>query len=147
MDYKKFLTAVILSGIVYIIASSILSMVTQMIMPFSWTDVGGMRTLEDPVMMWFVLYGFVLSIGAVLLYPLISLKGTLIQKGAKFGVLMWVATNVSSAFVIYTTMTYPAGFYLNGLIFGVLIWVLMGITIAWVYKAKAKKPAKVKKKK
>jgi len=144
MDYKKSLIAVILSGLVYIIASNLLSLITQAVMPFNWADVGGMRSINDPVMMWFILYGFVLSIGAVLLYPLISLKGNLTRKGAKFGALMWVATNVSSAFVIYTTMTYPAGFYLNSLVFGLVSWVLMGITIAWVFEAK--KTAKTKKK-
>jgi hypothetical protein len=134
MDTKKTILAIIASGFVYLIASEAFGLITQAIMPFDWTSVGGMRSFDDPIMILFFLYGFVSAIGAVVLYQFINLKGNTNQKGAKFGAMMWLATSVPSAFVILTTMTYPAGFFLNELVFGFFIWVLMGITIAFVLR-------------
>jgi hypothetical protein len=139
MDYKKFLIAVILSGLIYLIASNALNLITQAIMPFDWATIGGMRAMNDPLLAAMFLYGFVASIGAIVLFERITLKGDLVNKGAKFGAIMWLATSVPSAFIIYTTMVYPMGFYLNSLIFGLITWMLMGIGIAWVYKQETKK--------
>jgi hypothetical protein len=139
MDTKKSVLAIILSGLIYIVASSILGMITQMVMPYSWENISGMRSINDPLLMWMILYGFIASIGAVVLYQLVTLKGSMARKGAKFGALMWLATSVPSAWIIYTTMTYPAGFYLDEILFGLIIWMLMGIGIAYVFREQKKK--------
>ena len=136
MDYKKPLIAVVLSGIVYLIASNLLNVITQAIMPFDWASVGGMRAMSDPLVLGMFLYGFIAAIGAVILYTHLNLKGKLLTKGTNFGAMMWIATSVPSAYIIYTTMTYPMGFFLNSLVFGLITWVLIGITIAWVYEKK-----------
>ena len=144
MDSKKTLIAIVLSGLVYLAASQLLNLVTMAIAPFDWTGIGGMRGITDPLLVLMFFYGFVASIGAVVIYQFINLKGNLFEKGVKFGWLMWIVTSIPSAFIIYTTMLYPAGFYLNNIVFGLIDWVLMGIVIAWVFREK--KPEKSKKK-
>jgi hypothetical protein len=139
MDYKKFLTAVILSGLIYLVVSNILGLITQSVLPYDWASVPGMRAMSDPLVMGMFLYGFVASIAAVIIYPEINFKGTMLQKGAKLGLLMWLATSIPSAWIIYTTMLYPTGFYLDTIVFGLATWACMGAGIAWVYKQEKKK--------
>jgi hypothetical protein len=146
MDAYKTIKAILISGLVYLIASQVFGIITQLILPYDWATIGGMRSFTDPLMVLMYLSGFVMAIGAVVLYQYTNLKGELIQKGAKFGVLMWLATNLPSAFIIYVTMTYPLGFHLDNLVFGLLDWILMGIAITWVLDKPVKKLVKKKKK-
>jgi len=146
MDAKKTIVAIILGGLVYLLASEALGILTQILLPFDWTAIGGMRNPADPMMALMLLYGFVLAIGAVVIYQYINLKGKLVQKGAKFGAMMWLLASIPSAFVIYATMSYPTGFYLNTLVFGFIDWVLVGIIIAWVFETRKTRTAKRKRK-
>ncbi len=136
MELKTLAWAVFVSGAVYLITSTIFTFVSGLISPADMLSLPGTRHYNDPMLAGFFLYGFVLAFGAVLLYHLIKLKGTILQKGAFFGALMWVAVTLSSNYIIFTTMIYPEGFYLNSLIFGLLNWVIMGIVIAWAVETK-----------
>ena len=130
MNGKKVVCSVVAGGIVYLIFSTALSIIAQAIAPFSWADVGGMRAMNDPWMIGYFFYGFVLLIGAAILYQIVNLKGTVAEKGIKFGALMWLVTNIPSAFIILTTMIYPLGFFLQNVLFGYIIWLFVGTTIA-----------------
>ena len=138
-DCKRTLAAIILGGLVYFVVAQLLGMLTQVLLPFDWFSIGGMRSAEDPLLTLSLLCGFVSVIGAAIIYKYLVIKGKIFAKGIKFGVLMWVATSVPSAFIIYTTMAYPAGFYLDHFVFGFFVWVFTGMAIAWVYREKSKK--------
>jgi hypothetical protein len=146
MDCKKTIIAIILGGLVYLVVSELFGMLTQLVLPFDWMGIGGMRSAADPLFFAMFLYGFVLSIGAAAVYQLMSLKGTITQKGIKFGALMWLIVSMPSAFVIYTTMLYPAGFYLNNLVFSFIDWVAVGIALAWVFNVRTAKQKSRKRK-
>jgi hypothetical protein len=136
MELKTFLWAVFISGAVYLVTSTILTYISGLIVPVDLLSIPGSRQYNDPMMVGYFLYGFVLAFGAVLLYNLIKLKGKVVHKGILFGALMWIAVTISSGFMIFSTMNYSEGFYLNQVVFGLVNWVLMGIVIAWAVETK-----------
>lgn len=56
MDFKNFelkrtILAIVASGLVYFLATSIFGLVTQVVFPYDIFSIGGMRAVDDPLMM------------------------------------------------------------------------------------------------
>ena len=132
MGLKKTAISVVLGGIVIFAVMSIIGMLVQMILPYDIFTLGGMRAMEDPTMMLFMLSPWVWALLMTIVYEQVKgcLKGTWMQKGQKFGMLVWLIGGLPSAFIVYTSMTYPMGFTVDSLIGSLLYLVAGSLVIA-----------------
>ncbi|MBN2127529.1 MAG: hypothetical protein JW703_04015 [Candidatus Diapherotrites archaeon] len=130
MNFKKFILSGVLGGIVVTIVFWIVSMVMQTVLNYNAMNLDGMRAVEDPLMMLFFLYPFVISFTMAYAYPLFNLQGTIGKKGTRFGLLCFVLAGIPSIWVVLTSMNYPLGFTITQIISGILYYALSGMVIA-----------------
>jgi len=135
MEWKKFVISWILGSVLLYITMVLVSAIAMMIAPYNIFDVGGMRPTNDPVIMFYYLYPAVLSLITTLVFSVVrsSLSGSYLEKGLLFGLILILLLTVTSGFIIYTTMQYPVGFYVDMILNGLISYPLLGIlyTIVW----------------
>lgn len=132
MNAKGVLSAGIAAGIVITVISLVTGMVVQSIWPYDIFTLGGMRAKNDPIMILFFLHPFVLAGAMATVYSKLggALSGDAVQKGKTFGLLLWLAVSLPSAFLVYTSMNYPIGFTISSIVGSLLYMPAAGITIA-----------------
>jgi hypothetical protein len=131
---SRLVLTIIAAAIVYFAVLMVLSLLTQIVLPYDMMKVPGVRSTTDPIMLAFFIYPLVYMVGVVILYPLFKLKWTVVQKGLAYGFIIWLVTNVPESYVIYTSMVYPEGFFVDKLLFGLIAWIAAGTTIAYLLK-------------
>lgn len=137
MDMKKFFVSGVLSGIVIAIIWMLTNVLVSIIWPtYDVLKLGGMRLTCDPVMLLFFFYPWIYGFIMTYAYQKIEsvFKGSYVNKGKAFGLLMWLVIVIPSAFVVYTSMDYPIAFTFNQIIGGLIQMLAAGIVIAWVNK-------------
>ena len=134
MNIKKILIAGILAGIVIEIIALIIGTIVQAIWPFNIFEFGGMRAMNDPIMLLFFLQPWVISFAMAIVYSYVgkATDGNVIWKGKKFGLLVWLVSSVPSVFVVYVSMNYPIGFTINQVVGSFFYMIGAGITVARV---------------
>src|SRR3989338_311219 len=132
MDVKKLVLSGIAGGVVFYILSTIGVAIIQAFAPFSYLELPGMRQITDPILLLFFLYPFVLSFAMAIVYQKFepSLSGNFLEKGKKFGMMMWLVSSLPSAFIVYTSMNYPVGFTVENFFASFFYMIAVGITIA-----------------
>lgn len=134
MEFKKFLIGGILSGIVILVVSMAISYAMQALFNYNVLALGGMRTVNDPIMTLFFVHPWVLGFAMAFLYPYVkqSLKGSAMGRGFDFGLITWVVAGLPSAFLVFSSMDYPLGFHISAVVGGILSMIFAGIVIAKV---------------
>ena len=132
MNPKKLVLSGIAGGVVFYILSTIGVAIIQSFAPFNYLDLPGMRQITDPILLFFFLYPFVLSFAMAIAYQKFepALKGNFVEKGKKFGVMMWLVSSLPSAYIVYTSMNYPLGFTIESFIASFFYMIAVGVTIA-----------------
>ncbi len=132
MNWKKFLVSGFLAGLTILVVSNVFGFLVQLVWPYNALELGGMRAVDDPILLLFFLHYWVYGFAMALVYPYFSksFEGNYLQKGKKFGLLMWLVISVPVTFVIYTSMNYPIGFNVSELVGGFLYMLAAGIVIA-----------------
>ncbi len=135
MHPKKIILAGILGGLLLSATSMIFSAAAAALWPFNIFDIPGMRPVTDPVTLLFFLYPFVVAFVSAILYDLLHpvLRGGSIRKGVVFGYLLFILIVIPNQFVIYSSMYYPAGFYLSAILNGIIGYPLFGVLCAWIW--------------
>ncbi len=127
---KNFIISGILSGVAILLVWMVSSTLISMLFSYDIMDFGGMRAMDDPLMLLSFLYPFVLGLAMSYVFPYVKPEGkTGVRKGLCFGALMWLVVIVPSAFMIYTSMDYPAGFAIEQLVGGLLYMLAGGAVI------------------
>ena len=136
MDGKKIVISWIAGAILLFVTMVIFSFVSTWIAPYSIYAIGGMRPATDPVMMLYFAYPFVFSLTAVCAYSLIrtALPGGYIRKGLIFGGILVLLVLVNNAFVIFSSMLYPAGFFIELILNGLVSYPLLGIVFSKIWE-------------
>jgi len=95
----------------------------------------GTRPMNDPVMMLFFVYPFILAFTAAYIFDTVypALRGSVMQKGISFGVILLVNVAIPWNFAMYTSLDWPATFYAGNLIWAVLGFVSTGILFARIW--------------
>jgi hypothetical protein len=135
MKGKQIVIGGIIAGIFIEVLSLAFSWFTQTVWDYNMVELAGMRSVEDPISILFFFYPWVLGFALAYVYSWFedSLDGEYIEKGWKFGLLMWLVVNISSAFLVFSSMEYPIGFTVNS-VFGSLIYMLVtGVFIAKIF--------------
>jgi hypothetical protein len=140
MDWKKVLIAGIAGGILLFIAQFAFSMLANAVAPYDIFAIGGMRARDDPVMLLFFAYPFVLSFTSAAVFD--RVKGALGGRdpgcccggaGLTFGAILILLVTVPGMFVIYSSMTYPPGFYIGNLLTGLIGFPALGMLFARIW--------------
>ena len=133
---KNVLIPGIIAGIVILVVSTITSYFTQMLFSYNVLTLDGIRAVNDPIMMLFFLYPFVLGLAIAYLYDFAktSFKGNALQKGVSLGFIAWIVSAIPSAFVVFTSMTYPMGFTVDMVIGSLISMLVAGLVIAKLSK-------------
>ena len=136
MDGKKVLVAGISGGILLFIAWLAFSLLANIVAPYDIFAIGGMRQADDPLMSLFYAYPLVLSFMSALVFDRVkaALGGTgCCGAGLSFGIVLILLVTVPGMFVTFSSMTYPAGFYLGNILFGIVGFPLLGILFARIW--------------
>lgn len=133
MDFRKFLVAGLAGGLAYFVVMLVFSFLVQLVLHYDVMSLGGMRAVDDPVMLLFFLSPWVYGFALALVYDKLGRKlecGCVVWKGKCFGLLMWLVIVVPSTFVVYTSMTYPLGFTVDQLVGGLFEMLAAGVVIS-----------------
>lgn len=120
-------------GVRVIAVHSGLNILKNLIIPYDNGPFGGMTAMDDPAMLLFLLYPFVLALAAAWMFDLVrrNFTGSVTIKGIAFGVLLFamVAVPLDSANDI--PMDRPASFYA-----GNRVWAIIGLPLLGTMYAK-----------
>jgi len=135
MEWKKILIAGIAGGILLFIAQVVFSTVGNLIAPYDIFAIGGMRARDDPVMLLFFAYPFVLSFTSAIVFDRVkaALEGSCTGPGLTFGLILFLLVTVPGMFVIYSSMNYPIGFYIGNLLVGIIGFPAVGMLYARIW--------------
>lgn len=113
-----------------------LNMAMNLIIPYDIPAFGGMRPMDDPVMLLFFAYPFVLSFAAAWVFDRINdaVTGSGREKGVAFGMLLIVLVALPSNYAMYTSMDWPVSFYIGNLIWAIAGYPLLGILYAMIWR-------------
>jgi hypothetical protein len=130
-DYPKIALAGLLAGFAVAVVSWGFQFAVQYFFPYNMLELGGMRTTDDPVMALFFMHPWVIGFTMAAVYPfftkLIECKEC---KPQMYAVMVWVLSAVPSFFIVFSTMNYPVGFYLNQLI-GSFLYTVAAAYVIW----------------
>lgn len=129
MHIRKILLAGVLGGLLLLVVMLVAGAAATAILPYNIFDIPGMRPATDRVSVLFFCYPFVLALSGAILYDVLSpaLSGDVVRKGAVFGFLLFVISTIPGLFVIWSSMYYPAGFYLENALSGIIGFPLFGM--------------------
>ena len=136
MKWKGIIVGGIIAGFVIVIIDIIIGGFIQSIWPYDIFELGGMRKIDDPVMLLFFIHPWILSFALSLVYSYFgkAFNGNYITKGWKYGLLIWIVIFVPYTFLVFTSMDYPTGFYMNSIIPPLIYMLLSGILIAKIFE-------------
>jgi len=137
MRLKNILAGGIAGGFVLLVLVTIFSELSVLVAPYNIATLGGMRAMDDPVMMLYFLYPFVFAFAAAFVFDIVqgSLTGkNRTQKGFFYGGLLFMVVTIPSVFVMASSMTYPIGFYVAQVLEGIIGYPVLGAIFAWLWK-------------
>lgn len=129
MNPKNIIAGGFIGGIILFTVNFVVSAVIPAVAPYENLTLGGMRSAENPLRVFFFAYPFVLSFAAANVFDLVkgSLHGTPGGRGTTFGAALVLLYTVPSLFITFPSMDYPAGFYFESLLFGLVGFPLIGV--------------------
>jgi hypothetical protein len=135
MNGKKIAVAGLVGGMLLFVLLFGLNIIMNKLIAYDIAKFNGMRLMDDPVMMLFFIYPFVLAFAAAYVYDAVhpALPGSGMRKGVSFGILLLVIVAIPSNFAMYTSMDWPVMFYIGNLIWAVLGFLLTGIVFARIW--------------
>ncbi|HTY15647.1 MAG TPA: hypothetical protein VMC42_08075 [Methanoregulaceae archaeon] len=135
MDGKKIIISWIAGAVLLFITMVIFSFVSMWIAPYSIYSIGGMRQATDPVTILYFAYPLVFSFTAACSYSLVrtALPGDYIRKGLVFGCILILLVLVNNVFVIFSSMVYPPGFFIELILNGLISYPLLGVLFAKIW--------------
>lgn len=131
MDFKRIFLAGFLAGVVIAAVYFLFQYVIQSVLPYDVFELGGMRSQDDPLMLLFLFYPWVVGFTMAAVYPFFTkLIKCRTCKPIVFAVVVWIVSVVPQFFIVFTTMDYPLGFYVNQ-VFGSFFYVIAAAHVIW----------------
>jgi hypothetical protein len=132
MNIQRVMVRGIAGGFGLLILQFLFSSIGQWITPYDIFSLGGMRAIDDPIMLFFFAYPFVFAIAASILYGAMEkcLPPEMPARGIRFGLLLFGIFTIPNIFVIFTSMDYPLGFHVGNFLLGIIGYPALGILFA-----------------
>jgi hypothetical protein len=136
MDIKKITLGGIVAGTILLVLMVVINLTMNVIIPTDTGSYGGMRAMNDPVMLLFFFYPFVVAIAAAIVFDTVkdALKGTQMQKGLMFGGILITLIMIPGLYVMYTSMTWPLEFYVSTGLWEIISLPVAGLIFARIWK-------------
>ncbi len=136
MNAKKVIIPGLAAGIIALIVSQVMYMAIAAIFPYDVLKLGGMRAVDDPLMILFFVHYFILGLAIATFYDFAkkSFTGTATQKGITLGIMSWIIYSIPSGFLVFASMNYPIGFTVNSFLGGLVTMLAAGLTITAIAK-------------
>jgi len=136
MNGRQIVLGGVVAGVLILIFSLAISWVTQVAFHYTAVDLAGMRGVTDPVSVLFFVYPWILGFSIAYVYALVasSFTGSQMRKGLQFGLIMWLVVSFTSAFLVYSSMSYPVGFTVNSLVGPLIYLPVAGVVLARIIK-------------
>ncbi|WP_321507833.1 hypothetical protein [uncultured Methanoregula sp.] len=137
MNAKNILTGGLAGGAALLVFLMASSWMISLIIPYQPSAYGGMRAMDDPIMLLFFMYPFVVAFVQAAVFD--QVKGSLagispITKGLHFTGITFLLMAIPSLFVMYTSMTWPVYFYISTLIWEVVGYTFTGFLFVKIWK-------------
>lgn len=131
LNAKKIVIGGIAAGIVIFVISMGTSILTQQALSYDVLKLGGMRTIDDPIMALFFVHPWVLGFAMAIAFEKTKtgLGKPGMGRGKNFGLITWLLAGLPSAFLVWSSMNYPPGFTLNSVVGTLTYMVAAGIVI------------------
>jgi hypothetical protein len=135
MNIKNIVVSGSLAGILILILMVVINVLVNVIIPTDLSRYGGMRGSDDPVMILFFFYPFVVAFAAAILFDTVRfcLTGTSFEKGLMFGALLLTIMTIPSLYVMITSMTWPIDFYVSTALWEFISFPAMGILFTKIW--------------
>jgi hypothetical protein len=135
MNGKKIAFAGFAGGTLLFVLLFGLNIIMNQIIAYDPAQFHGMRPMDDPVMVLFFAYPYVVSFTAAYLFDILQpvLPAPVMQKGLAFGIILIVILAIPSDFAMYTSMDWPITFYLGNLVWAVAGFLSTGILFARIW--------------
>jgi hypothetical protein len=136
LDIRRIVVSGIAAGFVILVISTLISAATQALFNYNVLNLAGMRSVNDPISILFFLHPFVVALGLAILYDFArkSFTRSAMRNGIALGLLGWIVYGISSAFIVFSSMSYPIGFTVNSVVGSLIYMVCAGITITRLSK-------------
>ena len=107
----------------------VINVMVNVIIPADISMYGGMTATDDPVMILFFFYPFIVAFAAAILFDVVKdcLMGTPVQKGLMFGALLLVIMTVPNLYMMITSMTRPIDLFISTTTREIMSFPLRGI--------------------
>lgn len=130
---KKIILSGLLAGVLMLIAGFAVSFIFGLIFPGLQTEYmsGVFRPWTDPLMMLYFLFPFVTGLVFAWAWDLTkrNFKGTLWQRGAKFGMFIWVVCSIPGMLITYSSFVVSLTMIFSWLVMGLV----NGIVAGWIF--------------
>ena len=128
MNVKTIIFAGIAGGILLLVLLIAINMIMNIVVPYDIMKFEGMRPADDPVLILFFLYPFVIAFSQAIVFDLVksSLAGNQVQKGIQFSALSIVIMTIPSLYVMFTSMNWPIDFYISSLVWEIIGFLMIG---------------------
>jgi uncharacterized membrane protein len=129
--WKKIFLGGLGAGLVILAISFVFTIATQSIFGYDMASLAGMRPWEDPVMLLFFAHPWVLGFAMSVAFSKFkgSFSNTGLCRGKAFGLYVWLLAGLPSAFLVWTSMDYPAGFFVNSFVGSLVYMVAAGLVL------------------
>lgn len=114
----------------------VINALVNMFIPTDMSRYGGMRISDDPVIILFFFYPFVVAFAAAILFATVRscLTGTPLEKGMMFGVILIIIMTLPGLYVMITSMTWPVDFSISTAHREFISFPAMGILFTKIWK-------------
>jgi hypothetical protein len=128
MNVKNIFITGITGGFILGIASIVADTIVQIISPYDIFKIGGMRAMNDPILMLYFLYWFVFAFITAIVWSYIreSFIGSTKDKALKYAGILFLLVIVPNIWVMASSMTYPLGFYISNILSGLIGYPCLG---------------------
>jgi membrane protease YdiL (CAAX protease family) len=130
---KRIIWPGLLAGLLMLIIGFIVSWIFGLIFPglMAEYESGIFRAWEDPLMMLYFLYPFVLGVCYAWVWGLSKdkFKGTVWQRGAKFGLFLWIVFSIPGMLITYSSFVVSLLMIISWLVMGLV----NGIVAGWIF--------------
>jgi hypothetical protein len=130
-DYPKIALAGLLAGFAVAVVSWSIQFGIQYFFPYNMLELGGMRSVDDPLMALFFMYPWVMGYAMAVVYPFFAklVEGEE-NKPLMYALIVWIVSAIPQFFIVFSTMAYPVGFYLNQLV-GSFLYTIAAAYVIW----------------
>ena len=136
MNAKNIAVAGFAGGTLLLLLLVAINMIVNLVIPYDIMKFGGMRAADDPVLILFFLYPFVIAFSQAIVFDVVknSLTGNHVQKGFQFSALLILIMTIPSLYVMYTSMNWPIDFYISSMIWEIIGFLMTGALYVRIWK-------------